>query len=306
MDTATDLRIDHDGDALRVVLTRPRAINSLTGGMLEAIGGAVVGARTLELSGEGPRGYCAGADVRELRSLAMRDPQAAGDWLAREYAVDLAVSRLAGTAHLHGVSMGGGLGLAARLHVVSAADLVLAMPETGIGLWPDVGMCFELSRAPRFAGRHLAMTGASIDAASALWAGLVDEVDGGADADGSDLARDADWIEECYASTDPVEVLRRLAERPEAPAREAAELIATRSPLSVAVALEAVVRAEEAAGVAQVLATDEALGRSFMRSSDFVEGVRAQLVDKDRRPHWRHRAVDEVTRAEVEAMFDPD
>lgn len=308
-----DLRISGE-ENLVIALDRPRAINSLTGGMLAAIGGAVsAGTRSIDLSGRGERGFCAGADIRELRSLALEDAGAAADWLDEEYDVDAAIARVgAGTAHLHGVSMGGGLGLSLRLERVEAReDLVLAMPETGIGLWPDVGVCFELSRAPRLTGRHLAMTGNSIDAASALWAGLVDVVvdEQGhtvdVDPDASSLAGAAEWIEACYSSDDPVEVCRRLSERPEADAREAAEVIASRCPLSVAVALEGVVRAERAAGVEEVLDTDRALARSFMTDSDFCEGVRAQLVDKDRDPHWSHASLAEVERGRVEAMFDP-
>ena len=152
---------------------------------------------------------------------------------------------------------------------------------------------------------------AFIDAASALWAGLVDEV---VDADGEpvdvdpvacQLARDAVWIQECYDTDDPVEVCRRLADRPEPAARKTAEHIATRCPLSVAVALAAVVRAESASGLGEVLETDRALGRSFMRNSDFCEGVRAQLVDKDRNPHWSHESVADVPARQVEGMFDP-
>lgn len=301
-------------DDVTIILDRPRAINSLSGKMLEAIGEAVKGSpRSIDLSGAGERGYCSGADIRELRSLVLKDPEAAGDWLDGEYDVDAAIAEVhSGTAHLHGISMGGGLGLALRLKRVEARDdLVLAMPETGIGLWPDVGACFELSRAPRLVGRHIAMTGAFIDAASALWAGLVDEV---VDADGEpvdvdpvacQLARDAVWIQECYDTDDPVEVCRRLADRPEPAARKTAEHIATRCPLSVAVALAAVVRAESASGLGEVLETDRALGRSFMRNSDFCEGVRAQLVDKDRNPHWSHESVADVPARQVEGMFDP-
>ena len=301
-------------DDVTITLDRPRAINSLSGEMLAATGKAVEDSpRSIDLSGAGERGYCSGADIRELRSLALEDPEAAGDWLDFEYDVDAAIAAVhSGTAHLHGISMGGGLGLALRLKQVEAReDLVLAMPETGIGLWPDVGVSFELSRAPRHVGRHLAMTGASIDAASALWAGLVDEV---VDADGNpadvdpvacQLARDAVWIQECYDTDDPVEVCRRLADRPEEAARKTAEHIATRCPLSVAVALAAVIKAESASGLAEVLETDRALGRSFMRDSDFCEGVRAQLVDKDRNPHWSHESLADVPVRRVEEMFDP-
>ncbi|MSS46146.1 enoyl-CoA hydratase/isomerase family protein [Cutibacterium sp. WCA-380-WT-3A] len=301
-------------DDVTITLNRPRAINSLSGDMLRTIGKAVaLSPRRVNLSGVGERGYCSGADIRELRSLALTDPEAAADWLDDEYDVDAAIAKVSsGTAHLHGISMGGGLGLALRLTQVEARDdLVLAMPETGIGLWPDVGVCFELSRAPRLVGRHLAMTGASIDAASALWAGLVDNVvdaDGepvDVDPDTSQLARDAVWIQECYNSDDPVEVCRRLADRPEEAARKTAEHIATRCPLSVGVALAAVIKAESASDLDDVLKTDRALGRSFMRNSDFCEGVRAQLVDKDRDPHWSHTSVADVSARQVDKMFDP-
>lgn len=308
----TDVEIGRTEDRLRIRLDRPRAINSLTGAMLHRIGEALPGAARVELSGVGEKGFCSGADIRELRSLALADTEAAIAWLDAEYDVDLAVARLGrGVARLHGVSMGGGLGLSLRLdRVETTEDLVLAMPETGIGLWPDVGACWELSRAPRLAGRHLAMTGMSIDAASALWAGLVDGVVDGSgnalDVDplDSELAAQAGWIQDCYRFNDPLSILRALESRPEPQAAAAADLISTRSPLSVAVALEAVQRAEQASGLEEVLATDRRLGRSFMRDSDFCEGVRAQLVDKDHDPHWRHSSVAEVTRSEVEAMFD--
>ncbi|MDN6512846.1 MAG: enoyl-CoA hydratase/isomerase family protein [Acidipropionibacterium jensenii] len=307
----SDLIISRDPTGVSIELNRPRAINSLSGRMLAAIGTEVAGARRVDLTGAGPKGFCAGADIRELRTLALSDPEQAGEWLDVEYTIDLAIARVGtGTAHLHGISMGGGLGLSLRLSRVEARqDLVLAMPEVGIGLWPDVGATFELSRAPRLAGRHLAMTGCSIDAASALWAGLVDVV---VDETGrqlpvtpqaSALARSAHWIEACYDSADPVAVVEALRRRPEPQARSTADLIATRSPLSVAVALEAVRRAEHAGSLEEVLDTDRRLGRSFMRRSDFCEGVRAQLVDKDHHPRWRHAGLADVTRAEVEKMF---
>lgn len=307
----SDLNISRDAGTLGVELNRPSAINALTGQMIATLREELEGAGRIELSGTGPRGFCAGADIRELRSLALRDPEAAGDWLDGEYDVDLAIARIGtGTAHLHGISMGGGLGLSLRLRVEARQDLVLAMPEVGIGLWPDVGVTFELSRAPRLSGRHLAMTGSSIDAASALWAGLVDAVvdehgiELDIDPEISELARSAGWIEACYDSDDPIRIVGALRSRPEPEAHQAADLIVTRCPMSVAVALEAVRRAEGAGDVGEVLATDRVLGRAFMRRPDFCEGVRAQLVDKDHDPHWSHSDLGEVTRAEVERIFD--
>ena len=106
-----EVKISGTGD-VTITLDRPRAINSLSGEMLAAIGKAVEDSpRSIDLSGAGERGYCSGADIRELRSLALEDPEAAGDWLDFEYDVDAAIAAVhSGTAHLHGISMGGGLG----------------------------------------------------------------------------------------------------------------------------------------------------------------------------------------------------
>ncbi|HSN42712.1 MAG TPA: enoyl-CoA hydratase/isomerase family protein, partial [Propionibacteriaceae bacterium] len=208
------------------------------------------------------------------------------------------------TALMHGICMGGGLGLS--LHAsrrVGTATTQLAMPETTIGLFPDVGSCFHLARCPGEVGSHLAMTGVAIDGASALWAGLLDEV---ADVDPttpSVLARDASWIDECYVGESASGMVARLEDHHNPRAREAGALIRTKSPWSVCVALEAVRRAADLPSVDAVLAADLILARNFVRDSDFVEGVRAQLVDKDRAPTWRHGRVEDVPDALVQAMF---
>jgi enoyl-CoA hydratase len=295
----------------RIVLNRPQAINALDLGMLHAIEDAV-GAwlaagsvAAIDLSGVGPRGYCAGADVRQLRDLLLTDEGAAIGFLEDEYRVDalLAAAPCPVTAHLTGISMGGGLGLGQHANRrLGEPGTRWAMPEVGIGIWPDVGLLYELSRLPGQLGTHLALTGQTIDGASALYAGLLDEAPG-ADAASSDLAGDAPWIATCYSGDDAAEILARLAADPAPRAQATAELIRTRSPLSVAVTLEAIRRAAQLADVGAVLAQDVALAHRFLARSDFIEGVRAQLVDKDRTPHWRHDRVEDVPRSEVEAMF---
>ena len=142
-----------------------------------------------------------------------------------------------------------------------------------------------------------------IDGASGYWAGLLDECPG-ADAGASWLAGASCWIDECYAADDAVTIVQALADHPAPDARASAETIRARSPLSVALALRAVRRARELPDVAAVLDQDRALARTTMADpADFVEGVRAKMVDRDDRPRWRHARLADVDEAEVAARF---
>jgi enoyl-CoA hydratase len=300
-----------DGVA-QVRLNRPEAINALSLSMLHAIedqlnewfeAGSISEVR---IEGAGERGYCSGADVRELAALAAKDANAAFRWLRDEYRLDQLVvnSPVNVSSVMHGVSMGGGLGLG--LHIsqrTATGQLRFAMPEVGIGLWPDVGVCFELSHAPGELGTYLAMTGASIETASAMYAGFIDEAPDEFDPEISALAKCRTWIDECFVGNDPVEIIARLENSDEPAANRAATLMRSRCPLSVCVALEAIRRAQTMSSVLDVLDQDLLLASNFVKFPDFLEGVRAQLVDKDRDPHWTHSGIENVTRAEVEAMF---
>lgn len=298
----------------RIRLNLRRTINALTQSMIDAIASRLADWRDddqitgIELSGLGERGYCSGADVRALRqNIADGEMALALHFLRTEYALDALISRYPKpfTAYLHGISMGGGLGLA--LHCprrIAAADLRIGMPEVGIGIWPDVGVCFELARMPARTGWLMALTGDPVDAASALWAGLVDRVqDADPDVAGSVLAKAAPWTAECLGQATVVDALDALAGHPEPAARAAAARIRTRSPLSVAVTWEAMRRAGELPRVGDVLRQDLQLAESFFPQSDFMEGVRAQLVDKDRSPRWQHARVEDVDPALVRAAF---
>lgn len=307
-----DVRFETSQGVGTVVLDRPRAINALSPEMMQAIDQQLRAwaqdeqVARVEIRGEGERGFCSGADVRAIRQLVLDDPARAVAFFAHEYELDALIAAYPKpvTSHLHGISMGGGLGLALHAaEVVGAPDLVLAMPETTIGLFPDVGVDFQLSRAPGEAGTYLAMTGASADAASALWAGLVDRVEGTLPEGPCQLERDAAWIDECFAGDSAAAIVQRLENHDDERAREAGALLRTKSPLSVCVALEAVRRAAGMADVAEVLAQDLVLARNFVADSDFCEGVRAQLVDKDRTPRWSDASIEDVSRERVASMF---
>ena len=264
------------------------------------------------LQGAGEKAFCAGGDIRSFYYRKQEASEAelfgyARDFFEQEYRLDALIANYPKpvTARLHGISMGGGLGLALHAsRVVVEVDLVLAMPETTIGLFPDVGVDFEVSRMPRQTGAWLVMTGESVDAFSAQWAGLVHEALGVADSGPTQLELDAEWIEPCLSGDDAAAVHAALESHPDERARNCAALIRTKSPLSVCVALEALRRAESMATVDEVLAQDLVLARNFVADSDFVEGVRAQLVDKDRTPQWRHARIEDVPRELVGSMFE--
>lgn len=310
----TELLTDVEAGVGTLTLNRPSRINALSRAMIDQITAQLRAwldddrVEQVALRGAGERGFCAGADVRQMRdAIQAGRTDLALDFLFAEYELNQLIAGYPKpvTAHLVGISMGGGLGLGMHNTTrIGSPNTRWAMPEVGIGLWPDVGVCYELSRTPGRIGEHLAMTGAPIDGASALWAGLLDQCPGAQPAE-SWLAAGAGWIDDCYSGDDPVVIVRALAGHPDPAAQAAAETIRSRSPLSVAVALEAVRRARDLPDVAAVLEQDRVLARTTMADpAEFVEGVRAQLVDRDNQPRWRHARVEDVQPAEVAARFD--
>ncbi len=310
MVSTPELIVSAEGGVGRLVLNRPRAINALTEAMLAGIREALDGWADhssivrVELTGAGERGLCAGADVRALRELVLagRDHM---EFFDLEYGTNLAIATFGKPyiAHQRGFVMGGGLGVSAHgSRRVAYPDSAFAMPETIIGFTPDVGILWHLSHAPGELGTHLALTGTTVNAADAVLVGLADAVHGEAGA--GVLAGQRAWIDECYAGDDPAVILGRLEEHPDADARATASELRRRCPLAVAAALEAIRRAAGMGGVADVLAQDRVLAKNLIVRPDFAEGVRAQLVDKDRTPRWQHDRVEDVTRAEVLACFE--
>lgn len=293
-----------DGIA-RITLNRPDAINALTHDMLTSMYEALTSwhddeeVTAVELAGNGERGFCAGADVRALARVVVEDGNFLS-FLETEYAVDMLIANYPKpvSSFMRGVTMGGGLGLGAHAdRRIVYADTVMAMPETKIGFFPDVGILTQLSRGGAV-GKHIALTSATFSGGDALLLNLADESD-----DGPLPAPlfDAAWIQECYESDDAVEIARALEAHPDEAAKQAGRDLRARSPFAVHVALRALVRAEKLQ-LSEVLDQDLRLAESMM-PVDFVEGVRALLVDKDHAPRWRWSTLEEVPREEVDAVF---
>jgi enoyl-CoA hydratase len=204
----------------------------------------------------------------------------------------------------------------------------MGMPEVGIGLIPDVGGTHLLSRAPGLLGLHVALTGAPFTGADAIALGFADHyvphdridsfeksvIESGVDAALSEHAVDPPdsallaqrhWIDECYAGETVVDVIAALRGHGSGPASEAADHIAGRSPIALAVTLEAVRRAGELPSLRDVLRQEFRTSCAALRSHDLVEGIRAQVIDKDRNPKWSPSTLASCTREEVEAYFAP-
>lgn len=330
----------HDGVGL-LTLNRPRAINSLNQSMVSEMH-AILGrwaeddaVRTVVVAGSGDRGLCAGGDVVALYHSARADGADARRFFFDEYRLNARIGRYPKpyVALMDGIVMGGGIGISAHgsVRVVTERSKV-AMPEVGIGFIPDVGGTFLLSRAPGLLGVHAALTGAPFSGADAIALGLADHYVPSADleafaaavvGDGleaaltahaqkpppSDLAAQRGWIDDCYAAPSVTDIVAALRGHDAGPANDAAELIATRSPIAVAVTLAAVRRASELQTLDDVLVQEYRVSCASLQSHDFVEGIRAQLVDKDRNPQWSPSSLTAVTDEDVRDYFlpaDPD
>ena len=319
-----------------ILLNRPRVLNVLHNdmvtSMLEQLQDWARDDDVLAVSiqGCGERGLCAGGDIRALRTVVMAGSGEAVKFWAHEYRLNAAIACYPKpfVAFMDGIVMGGGVGLSCHgsLRLVTERARV-AMPETAIGFSPDVGSLFLLSRAPGETGTHVAMTGLSVSGADAIGCGLADAlinskdipailarlaagepVDAGVGSRTAvgDLAAARAWIDSCYAGNDAATILRTLRAHPAPGAQQAVKVLQSRSPLAVCIALEAIRRASRMDTLTQVLAQDLMLAGAMADSADFVEGVRALLVDRDNTPRWQHGSVADVDPAVVARVFTGD
>lgn len=319
-----------------LTLNRPKAINSLNDAMVAGMSEALhawendESVHTVLLTGSGERGLCAGGDVVALYHSAREGGADARRFWYDEYLLNAYIGSYPKpyVALMDGIVMGGGVGVAAHGTVRIATDTTkMAMPEVGIGFIPDVGGTYLLSRAPGRLGLHAALTGAPFSGADAIAMGFADHyvphdklaafteslvADGVENAlatyavepPAGPLLDQRAWIDECYAGDTVADIVTALRGHGGA-AEKAADLIATRSPIALAVTLEAVRRAAKLETLEDVLRQEYRTSCASVKSHDFVEGIRAQLVDKDRNPQWSPASIAAVTPADVEAYFVP-
>ncbi|MFK8909653.1 enoyl-CoA hydratase/isomerase family protein [Streptomyces sp. YS-3] len=323
------------GRAAHITLNRPKALNALTHAMVRRIDEALTvwehdpDVATVVLTGAGERGLCAGGDIRAIYEDARAGGTASADFWRDEYRLNARIARWPKpyVAVMDGIVMGGGVGVSAHgnVRVVTERSRV-AMPETGIGFVPDVGGTYLLSRAPGELGTHLALTGAQVGAADALLCGLADHYlpsprlqDFLTKLESTpvqevlprhthqpppgELAAHRDWIDHCYAADTVEEIVDRLLATGAQEAKQTAETLLTKSPTSLKVTLAAMRRARALPTLEAVLAQEYRVSCAVLSSPDLVEGIRAQVIDKDREPKWRPGALGDVRDGDVEGFF---
>jgi enoyl-CoA hydratase len=326
-----------DGRLAVITLNRPRAINSLTAEMVRLIAVALdrweedPAVETVLIEGAGERGLCAGGDIVMFRSSALADDGAAREFWIDEYAVDARIARYPKpvVVFMDGIVMGGGVGLSAyATHRVATERLVWAMPEVRIGFSPDVGGPYLLGRAPGEFGLHLALTADRIGAGDAIACGFADVAVRSAllpqlrralrDTPPDDAIADAvrrspqeletplsalrEIIDPCYGAESAAAIVAALEVSAHPAARAAAETIRKWSPTAQEIALHAIRRARHLDSLEQCLTQDLEVSTAFLGVPDFVEGIRAAVVDKDQEPSWSPSRLEEVG-PEVRAQF---
>lgn len=337
MDGDSEVLFELRGGVATVTLNRPEALNALTLAMVRSLDAwladcaADAAVRVIVIQGAGERAFCAGGDVRALYDAGLSGGDLPAVFYRREYALNHRIHGLEKpyVALLDGITMGGGVGVSVHgSHRVATERTLFAMPETGIGLFPDVGGSYFLPRLPGAIGMYLALTGARLAAADCLYAGIathcvagarldelrhaltrdgdVDRALGGLhwDPGAAPLAAHRDAIDRCFAAASVAEIIAALeAERTDWAAQQL-KILGGKSPTSLKVTVRQL-RAGAGIGFAEALRMEYRLTQACMAGHDFYEGVRAAVIDKDRRPKWRPARLDQVTEAAVDAYFAP-
>jgi enoyl-CoA hydratase len=336
-----DIIVRELGSLRRITLNRSQALNALTLDMAVTMTAllrqwaddAAVG--TVLIDGAGERAFCAGGDIRALYDAAKSGDSLPQRFWATEYHLDVLIARYPKpvVVLMDGLVMGGGVGLSAHAsHRIVTERSAVAMPEVGIGYFPDVGACFLLTRAPGATGTHLAMTGTRVAAADAIYCRLADlhipaarlrEIPAAlTDSRGvhdvkarldklsappaaGQLAAARHWIDRCYSADAVEDIVDRLAACDDDEARATLQLLWKMSPTSLKITLRNLRAALSFEKVEQSFQQDYRISLACVAEHDFLEGIRAAVVDKDRNPAWRPGKLADVTDAIVDRHFRP-
>ncbi len=337
--TTDELLVRREGVAGFLSLNRPKAIHALTTNMVQAMTEALLEWRDDALvhvviidHAEG-RGFCSGGDINLLRDSALNDGGVSGrKFFYEEYQLNnlLFTYPKPVVAFMDGITMGGGVGISqpARFRVATEHTR-FAMPETGIGLFPDVGGGWHLSRLAGRMGQFLALTGARLDGAECLWTGLAthylsseqlaeakQRIAHGHEAGGvlaalavtsppARIEANAHSISKHFASDHYEDILASLEDDDSEWAAKELATLHTKSPQTCKVALRQLAESTKLATFAENMAMEYRIAARVLNLPDFAEGVRAVIVDKDNAPMWSPATPEGVTDDMLDAIFAP-
>jgi enoyl-CoA hydratase len=332
----TDILFERKGKLGLITMNRPKALNALTHEMSLALDRQLKAwdhdrkVETVAIVGAGDRAFCAGGDIRALYQSGPQG-ELTREFYWNEYRMNRRIFRYAKpyVALMDGITMGGGVGVSAPgRYRVATEKTLLAMPETGIGLFPDVGASYYLSHMPGQLGVYLGLTGNRIQAADILYTGFATEFAPSAvigeivtaleNEDPDDvltrlgapldqvppLQQHRAVIDRCFTHDTVEAIVAALENEGGAWADQVRATILQKSPMSLKVTLREL---REAASLEfeDCMIMEYRLVQAFMADRDFFEGVRAVLIDKDNKPNWQPATLADVTPAMVDAYFRP-
>lgn len=333
----SDIQIRTEGQAGRITLTRPKALNALTWDMCLATEQALDAWATddtvklIIMDATGDRAFCAGGDIAEMyRTGKAGDLDYGRSFWRDEYRMNAKLAEYPKpiVSFLHGFVMGGGVGIGGHCsHRIVGESTQISMPECGIGFVPDVGGTYTLARAPGRLGEYLGLTAARMGPGDAIHAGFADRfhpeavwpalkqalIDSGDVAALGDAPKPPDSpltaaqpeIDALFGGEALRDVFNTLKASDSDMARDALERLSRNSPLSMAVTLEMIHRLRTPSlDIRKALEMEYRVSHRIMAQGDFLEGIRAAIIDKDKTPNWRH-ALDSVPLVDVSKMLMP-
>jgi enoyl-CoA hydratase len=332
-----DVIFHREGAVGRITLSRPRALNALTEDMCAAMltqlrdWAAAPAVHAVVIDAVPGKAFCAGGDIRAIYDAGQRADGSVMSFFRTEYRMNAAIRHFPKPyiALIDGIAMGGGCGVSMHgSHRVASENAVFAMPETAIGLFPDIGASFFLNRLPGNIGMYLALTGIRINAVDAIHCGLATHfgashyhgqllsrlVQGespdvvlaelsGRPPGGAAMATHRGAIDRAFAAASIEDILARLEKEGEW-GNEVAALLKRRSPTSLKIAFRQM-REGAALDFESCQRMEYRIMARMMEAHDFYEGVRAALIDKDQAPRWVPAHLDMVSESEIEQYFAP-
>jgi enoyl-CoA hydratase len=328
-----------EGRVGRLTLNRPQALHALTTEMCRQMTAALLAWRTdpkvelVLLDHSGERGFCAGGDIRMLAESGAGDGRAAREFFFIEYRLNHLLFEYPKpvAAVMDGITMGGGVGLSLpSRYRIATERTTFAMPETGIGLFPDVGGGWHLPRLPHEMGLWLALTGARIKAADCELLGIATDfvpsakiadlkaaiiadpaavetilTEYEADAGRPTVSEHQDEIARIFGLSSVEAIVAGLKAAPGDWARQQAEVLAAKSPQTLKVAFRQLRAGAKARSFAENMVMEYRIGARVVQRHDFLEGVRAVIVDKDNAPRWDPPTLEGVSETLLDGIFAP-